>query len=846
MGYTKNKYQTTGEFFKDVKRGIDDIALRLDEVEKRQGDITAGGIQQVLDDEPVEEGATVQPFQYEGPFAVTSKTEGYMSNNISGNYYEIGVGSGGSSGADMHHYIGVWISSGAINTNNRRIPVAGRGSTIVSGNTTTNYYYAIPDDYNLYMRVPAVKRGKPQFNSPSDEDSWDDWLEAGHSRGYPYIVASEGINPAYADWYESTIESGGSIGSSSIKGKYEYIMIAQNRGGKLIQTQFGEITDIPQEYVPGIASSAYVAGYASHAGYKGPFYVEWVKNAGGYTDSTLSVWSTFVNIYDNTNWDNTQELTSTSIPYAGHIVQGDSHTVVPGGYMVPVLHSNGWDGMPSPCNLYLYKDENDVSSPYKFSAVTSGETVNPFDGFYTRLAFIDGMGAVQQTQFGDIIDVEVGGSTVINSSSIYSSSIYSSTIVYSSSIYSSTYVDSRYIDSRTYNTTSTYVTSTTIISSGGMEYKGAFIVSGGLSSGETSDVFLASCYDGQGRKYGGSDIAGYVIAGNMRHPVYISSGFPLIDGAKVYLIGKPNRTRHSATYEISAITGTPPNDNTQWYTQLAYKEGGIVYQTQFGDIVAPYEVPYASSSFRASNGGVQAVSAGNSNVTVNPTSGTVFVSATGGGSGGGTVGGMMFPNYAALAGGTGGIVINPSTGGTSSSGAGHIATADGWLRISIRNGNGYNGGCFRLMLNGTAADLGMFNYMPYAGGMTAIIPIQSGTSISYTAPTADNYVVFAPSVTGGVPFPIYTRLTSNSGDGGHRISAGETYNTPSDGWVRVSILNNTATTGCVTLNIGGANMGMFQCRSSAGGVTQMFPVPASTGISYTAPSNCSCLVKFDH
>ena len=828
MGYTKNKYQTTGEFFKDVKRGIEDIALRLDEVEKRQDDITAGGIQQVLDDEPVEDGATVQPFQYEGPFAVISDHDGYASNTP-GTYYTIQVGSGGgSSGADMHHYVGVIISSGAINLNNRRIPVKGFGYI----SSASTYTYMIPDDYDLYLQIPAVKRGKPQFDSPYLEDVWEGMWEAGYSAHYSYIVASNGINPAYADWYESTIESGGSIGSSSIKGKYEYIMIAQNRGGKLIQTQFGEITDVPQDYVPGIASSAYRAGYATNAGYKGPFYVKRV-GSGGYTDSTLSVWSTWVNVYDNTNWmDENQEITSTNIPYAGHIVQGGTHTVVPGAYHLPVMHPiDHLTGDITPCNLYLYKDEEDVSSPYKFSAVASGATENPFSSFYTRLAFVDGLGGIQQTQFGDIVDVEVGGSTVINSSSIYSS----------------TYVDSRYIDSRTYNTTSTYVTSTTIISSGGMEYKGAFIVSGGLSSGETSDVFLASCYDGQGRQYGGHDIAGYVIAGNMRHPVYISSGFPLIDGAKVYLIGKPNRIRHSATYEISAMTGTPPNADTQWYTQLAYKEGGIVYQTQFGDIVAPYEVPYASSSFRASNGGVQAVSAGNSNVTVNPTSGTVYVSAVGGGgSGGGTTGGMMFPNYAALAGGTGGITINPSTGGTSSSGAGYVANADGWLRISIKNGNGYNGGCFRLMLNGTAADIGMFNYMPYAGGMTAIIPIQSGTSISYTAPTADNLVVFAPSVAGGVPFPIYTRLTSNSDDGGHRISAGETYNTPYDGWVRVSILNNTATAGCVTVNIGGVNLGMFQCRTSAGGVTQMFPVPASTGISYTAPSNCSCLVKFDH
>jgi len=70
--------------------------------------------------------------------------------------------------------------------------------------------------------------------------------------------------------------------------------------------------------------------------------------------------------------------------------------------------------------------------------------------------------------------------------------------------------------------------------------------------------------------------------------------------------------------------------------------------------------------------------------------------------------------------------------------------------------------------------------------------------------------------------------------------------TSAHGWLRASIRNEGATTGCVVLNIGGNELRLFQCRTSAGGVTQLYPIQAGTSISYTAPSGCNCFFKFDH
>lgn len=59
----------------------------------------------------------------------------------------------------------------------------------------------------------------------------------------------------------------------------------------------------------------------------------------------------------------------------------------------------------------------------------------------------------------------------------------------------------------------------------------------------------------------------------------------MIDGARVYLVGSTDGT----TYEIVPMAngGTPPVEVGQFITQIAYKSGGSVYQTQYGDVVCP-------------------------------------------------------------------------------------------------------------------------------------------------------------------------------------------------------------------------------------------------------------------
>ena len=108
---------------------------------------------------------------------------------------------------------------------------------------------------------------------------------------------------------------------------------------------------------------------------------------------------------------------------------------------------------------------------------------------------------------------------------------------------------------------------------------GAFAVSGSTNS---EQGFIASCVDAQGRAEG---VAGYVINGGSWTAVPEPAPFEMIDGARVYLVGSTDGT----TYEIvnMANGGTPPVEDGQFFTQIAYKSGGSIYQTQYGDLVYP-------------------------------------------------------------------------------------------------------------------------------------------------------------------------------------------------------------------------------------------------------------------
>ena len=362
-----------------------------------------------------------------------------------------------------------------------------------------------------------------------------------------------------------------------------------NYSSSVVQTQFGDVVD---------------CDYGYDDDYTGPFHV--TINSNSITSSDGIISGTF-NVRDDYAEPTLQDILGS----AGHIVQGASRTVVSGGLNIPFKYYPSYD--LNPTNVYLYEDVNS-SGPgkWKFFAVDrllrDHRDQIPFSGFFTRIATIGGLGngkpTERQQQYGDIVDVAVGGSTtIVNSSSIYSSSIHTSTVNITSEIY----------------------TSTIYSSSIALEYMGAFAVVGSTNS---QQEFIASCIDAQGREDG---IAGYVIAGNTRTAVEEPEPFPMIDGAVVYLVGTPDTATHETTYEIVAVEdgGELETEDDQFFTQLAYMSGGSVYQTQYGDIMTPFEVPFASA---AGNGGVTQIVDG-TYTSVDPADGkgVVSINVTGGG-----------------------------------------------------------------------------------------------------------------------------------------------------------------------------------------------------------------------
>ena len=193
-------------------------------------------------------------------------------------------------------------------------------------------------------------------------------------------------------------------------------------------------------------------------------------------------------------------------------------------------------------------------------------------------------------------------------------------------------------------------------------------------------------------------IGGYVVVGSNAYPAGTSGGMTLSNGYKMYLIGSFTSSGFGFLY--SAASSDPsPGEGEAWMfcAQLAYNNGGRVVQTHYGDIVQPIE-------------GVKKIIAG-SNVTVSPAEGIgeVTINATGGGSGGG----MPYPNY-------GGLNAYNAGGGSNQSlvaGSSYVAASPGWLRISIANNNS---NCVALIVNGNR--IGIYGYASNYG-ITPIYPI---------------------------------------------------------------------------------------------------------------------------
>lgn len=377
-----------------------------------------------------------------------------------------------------------------------------------------------------------------------------------------------------------------------------FTKLADNRGGVLKQVQHGEITNLGAHAKE--ADYASSAGYANSAGYWGHFKVCFAH----YIDDLPgSVWGTdgatiirtddphhdWITIDSHTGeasgalWIGNTFEAVIGDNSAGEIIKGDEHVPVSVGW-IPLTFN-----IVSGAKVFIYEDlEN---SSFKYLALDKDVAFSSADEifsscFYTELAdvavkylytrtsggtsFNVYEATIKQAQYGDII---YGGSTVINSSSIYSSTIVNSSSI-TSDIHTST-VYSSSVYSSTINVTST-INSSSIVA---LEYMGAFAVVGSTNS---EQEFIASCIDAQGRATG---VAGYVIEGDIWTAVPEPEPFAMIDGARVYLVGSTDGT----TYEIINVAngGTPEVEEGQFFTQIAYKSGGSIYQTQYGDLVYP-------------------------------------------------------------------------------------------------------------------------------------------------------------------------------------------------------------------------------------------------------------------
>ena len=81
------------------------------------------------------------------------------------------------------------------------------------------------------------------------------------------------------------------------------------------------------------------------------------------------------------------------------------------------------------------------------------------------------------------------------------------------------------------------------------------------------------------------NIGGCVVLGSVISSVSSASGLNLPNEYKLYLVGSSGINGYSFTY--SSGSGVIIPGTNEFWTQLAYNNGGTIIQTQFGDIVQP-------------------------------------------------------------------------------------------------------------------------------------------------------------------------------------------------------------------------------------------------------------------
>lgn len=215
-----------------------------------------------------------------------------------------------------------------------------------------------------------------------------------------------------------------------------------------------------------------------------------------------------------------------------------------------------------------------------------------------------------------------------------------------------------------------------------------------------------------------------------------------------------------------------------------------------------------------------------------------------------------------------------------------IATSDGWLRVSVYDIGQAPGAC--LSFSSATGGIPLYKYSfkatgiaAFVSGGTAFCQLVTGGSFSRlmikpkdnsieitqgdngeieikatggTATTGvskiiagSNKVSVSPAsgtgqvtidVTGsgnGLPWPNYGALCGYDGT----LSSGQTYYTPSGGWLRVSAYATNSST-CIALIVNGSRMGLSDGRST---FTNLFPIPPDS--TFSVDSSVSVYIKFD-
>ena len=640
--------------------------------------------------------------------------------------------------------------------------VVGSSSTVITSSGTsaesssTTYQVSILDtisaaEVSSDQKAGKVFNGLSAFEVPSSAITVNDG-------DYIYLRTSYSTTSS-ATSFEFTTSSGSENRTRC------FTRLAKNQGGKIVQIQHGDIT-VPEfalsaRYADS-ASSAVHATEADRFAYKGPFNASW--SVTGQHLASIKFFDDIRNKYNDSSWagavivgDSTYKVTSSSlglilngyrIYLKGTFVDGSAPSFVFGsvgsGSANPSVNANEFYtylGFVSN-GAFVRTQYGDIvqpvlgqgqsyNGPFKVQITSSSTTssssggstisnttydvrvydpTDPSSNPYHAGRVFDGASETILNS-ADIIGLEDGAFVYLNGISGSGMGITDSAGANNASSFSirlaqvsaGGIVQMQYGDVYSIPWNVTYANQAGFAASANTALEADYASSAGYigpfhvsatSVNSVTNAATVTIYDDTRV----SSIGGYVVVGSNAYPAGISGGMTLSNGYKMYLIGSSTSSGFGFLYSAASSDPAPASGETWMFcAQLAYNNGGKVVQTHYGDIVQPIE-------------GVKKIIAGD-NVTVSPAEGVgeVTINATGGGSGGG----MPYPNYGAL------NAYNPGGGSNQSlvAGSSYVAASPGWLRISIANSNS---NCVALIVNGNR--IGIYGYSSNYG-ITPIYPI---------------------------------------------------------------------------------------------------------------------------